>query len=98
VLAGGNRRIGRAFEPLWEETERVLHHTGLLRRHPDELRHDHRPLLAALKSGDGAAAEAEMREEIQHLSRIVIDIALKTAILPAPPTDAEAERSEDARW
>jgi DNA-binding GntR family transcriptional regulator len=98
VLAGGNRRIGRAFEPLWEETERVLHHTGLLRRHPDELRHDHRSLLAALNSGNGAAAEDEMREEIQHLTRIVVDIALKTAILPAPLADAEAERSEDARW
>lgn len=96
VLASGNRRLGRSFEPLWDETERVLHHTGLLRRDAEALRHDHKPLIEALRAGDGAAAESEMREEVQHLSRTIMETALKTAILPAP--SAETERAEDARW
>ncbi len=97
VLAAGNRRLGRSFEPLWDETERVLHHTGLLRRSAEALRHDHRPLIDALRAGDGAAAEAEMREEVQHLSRMVVETALKTAILVAPPAaemDFPADRHD----
>lgn len=85
VLASGNRRLGRSFEPLWDETERVLHHTGLLRRNPEALRHDHKPLIDALRAADGAASEAEMREEIQQLSRTIMEIALQTAVLVAPP-------------
>ena len=96
VLAGGNRRLGRAFEPLWEETERVIHYTGLLRQNADELRHDHRPLLDAFRAGDAGAAEAEMRDEVRHLSRVIVETALKTAVLLAPAPEPATERGEDA--
>ncbi len=97
VMASGNRRLGRSFEPLWDETERVLHHTGLLRGNAEALRHDHRPLIDALRAGDGAAAETEMREEVRHLSRAIMETALKTAILVSPSAEA-ADRAEGAHW
>ena len=41
VTAGGNARLADVFEPLWDETERLIYHTGLMRSRAADLRHDH---------------------------------------------------------
>jgi DNA-binding GntR family transcriptional regulator len=94
VTAGGNLRIADAFAPLWDETERVIHHTGLMRARPAELRHDHAALTTALATGRGDDAAAAIEDEIERLHRAIVDIALKTPSMLAPASLADAE---DAR-
>jgi DNA-binding GntR family transcriptional regulator len=84
VLASGNRRLAGDFRHVWDEIERVIHHTGLLRTHAAELRHDHAALVAALASGNGDAAASVVDEEIEGLHRMIVDTALKTASILVP--------------
>jgi hypothetical protein len=79
---------------LWDETERVIHHTGLMRARPAELRHDHAALTTALATGRGDDAAAAIEDEIERLHRAIVDIALKTPSMLAPASLADAE---DAR-
>jgi len=96
--ATGSRRLLRTLEQLWDETERVVHYSGLLRRRGADLHHDHRGLLDAFAKGSGAAAEAEAAEEVEHLYRLIVDAALKTAILLQPAAMTAAEGGESIRW
>lgn len=95
VSAGGNERLTAAFEPLWDETERVIHHAGLMRSRAAELRHDHGTLIAALAAGRGDDAAAAVDDELERLHRVMIDTALRTPSLLAPaPMPAEPEEAE----
>jgi DNA-binding GntR family transcriptional regulator len=95
VAAGGNARLTAAFEPLWDETERVIHHAGLMRSRAAELRHDHGTLIAALAAGRGDDAAAAADDELERLHRAMIETALRTPSLLAPaPKPAEPEETE----
>jgi len=84
VTAGGNHRLVQAFEPLWDETERLIHHTGLIGSRAADLRHDHAALISALALGQGDAAASAAEDEIEQLHRVMVDTALKTASMLAP--------------
>jgi len=91
VTAGGNERLTDVFAPLWDESERVIHHTGLMRSRGAELRHDHAALIAALATGRGEEAAAAVEDEIERLHRVIVDAALTTSSMLAPqaaPADA----------
>jgi len=93
VTAGGNERLTDVFAPLWDESERVIHHTGLMRSRGAELRHDHAALIAALATGRGEQAAASIEDEIERLHRVIVDAALTTSSMLAPPnTTPEDER------
>jgi DNA-binding GntR family transcriptional regulator len=95
VTAGGNVRLTSAFEPLWDETERVIHHAGLMRSRAADLRHDHGTLIAALAAGRGDDAAAAVDGELERLHRLLVETALKTPSLLAPaPKPAEPEETE----
>ena len=94
VTAGGNLRIADAFAPLWDETERVIHQTGLMRARPADLRHDHAALITALATGRGDDAAAAIEDEIERLHRAIVDIALKTPSMLAP---ASLKDTKDAK-
>ena len=93
VTAGGNERLAEVFAPLWDEGERVIHHTALMRSRGAELRHDHAALIAALATGRGDEAAAAVEDEIERLHRVIVDIALRTPSMLAPPP---AEAGPDA--
>ena len=96
VTAGGNERLTDVFAPLWDETERVVHHTGLLRSRGAELRHDHAALIAALATRRGDEAAAAIEDELERLHRVIIDAALTTSSMLAPqaaPDDARQIRT-----
>ncbi|MBI1778736.1 MAG: GntR family transcriptional regulator [Proteobacteria bacterium] len=97
ALGTGNRRLARSFEQLWDETERVIHHAGLLRARGAELRHDHRSLIAAIARGDGEEAAAAVLEEVEQLYRSLVEVALKTAS-PLTPSAAATDKGEALRW
>jgi DNA-binding GntR family transcriptional regulator len=95
VTAGGNERLADVFEPLWDETERLIYHTGLKRSRAADLRHDHVALISALATGRGEDAAAAADDELQRLQRVIVDVALKTPSMLAPAApfadDAPAE-------
>jgi DNA-binding GntR family transcriptional regulator len=93
VTAGGNERLTDVFAPLWDESERVIHHTGLMHSRGAELRHDHAALIAALATGRGDEAAAAIEHEIERLHRVIVDAALTTSSMLAPPRAGP----EDAR-
>ena len=39
-----------------------------------------------------------MRDEVQHLSRVIVETALKTAVLVAASSNTDADRREEANW
>ena len=83
------------FAPLWDATERVMHHTGLMRSRGAELRHDHAALIAALATRRGDEAAAAIEDELERLHRVIIDAALTTSSMLAPqaaPDDARQIR------
>lgn len=84
VRAGGNRRLVRTFEQLWDETERLIHHSGVMHMRPLELCRGHHGLAAALAAADGKAAAAAATDEIDRLYRAIVDTALRTASVLAP--------------
>jgi DNA-binding GntR family transcriptional regulator len=92
VTAGGNERLADVFAPLWDESERVIHHTGLMRGRGAELRHDHAALIAALATGRGDEAAAKIEDEIERLHRVIVDAALTTSSMLAPQAAPEGER------
>ena len=92
VTAGGNERLTDVFAPLWDESERVIHHTGLMRSRGAELRHDHAALIAALATGRGDEAAAKIEDEIERLHRVIVDAALTTSSMLAPQAAPEGER------
>lgn len=92
VTAGGNERLTDVFAPLWDESERVIHHTGLMRSRGTELRHDHAALIAALATGRGDEAAAKIEDEIERLHRVIVDAALTTSSMLAPQAAPEGER------
>ena len=92
VTAGGNERLTDVFAPLWDESERVIHHTGLMRSRGAELRHDHAALIAALATGRGDQAAAKIEDEIERLHRVIVDAALTTSSMLAPQAAPEGER------
>jgi DNA-binding GntR family transcriptional regulator len=97
VTAGGNERLTAAFEPLWDETERVIHHAGLMRSRAAELRHDHGTLIAALAAGRGDDAAAAADDELERLHRVIVETALRTPSLLAPaPLEAEPDETTTA--
>lgn len=85
VTAGGNARLAEVFGPLWDESERVIHHVGLMRSRAAELRHDHAPLIAALAGGTGAAAALAIEHEIERLQHAIVEVALRTPSMLAAP-------------
>jgi DNA-binding GntR family transcriptional regulator len=89
VMAGGNDRLAAVFEPLWDETERVIYHTGLMRSRAADLRHDHITLISALATGRGDDAASAIGDEVEQLHCVIIDTVLKTpsmlAAAPLPP-------------
>lgn len=98
VTAGGNHRLADAFEPLWDETDRVIHHTGLMRSRTADLRHDHAALISALAAGNSDAAASAAEDEITQLHRVIVETALKTAsmLAPAPlPAGSQASKAAD---
>ncbi|GAB4183416.1 MAG: hypothetical protein OHK0024_23330 [Thalassobaculales bacterium] len=97
ALAGGNRRLIEAFRQVADESERVIHHSGLLHLRGAELAHGHDGLIAALAAGDGDAAAALVEEEIDGLHRLVVETALQTASTLLPAALAEA-RGAQAAW
>lgn len=92
VTAGGNERLTDVFAPLWDESERVMHHTGLMRSRGAELRHDHVALIAALATGRGAEAAAAIEDEIERLHRVIVDAALTTSSMLAPQAEPQDAR------
>ncbi len=92
--AGGNPRLGDTVRHAWDETERVIYHTGLLRTRPAELRHDHTALVTALIGGDGDAAAEAATDEISALHCLVVETALRTAsqLMPAAMTEERGTR------
>lgn len=97
VLSGGNRRLAEDLRHLWDEIERVIHHTGLLRTHAAALGHDHATLIAALASGRGDDAAAAIDDEIETLHRMIIDTALKTASMLVPAAGVPPAQQEERR-
>ncbi len=51
--------------------ERILHVVEQLRERAQELKHNHRALVAAMAVGDADAAEAKMRRHIRDAKEIV---------------------------
>ena len=92
VTAGGNERLTDVFAPLWDESERVIHHTGLMRSRGAELRHDHAALIAALATGRADEAAGKIEDEIERLHRVIVDAALTTSSMLAPQAAPEGER------
>jgi len=92
VTAGGNERLTDVFAPLWDESERVIHHTALMRSRGAELRHDHAALIAALATGRGEEAAAAVEDEIERLHRVIVDAALTTSSMLAPQAAPEDAR------
>ncbi len=91
VTAGGNARLADVFEPLWDETERLIYHTGLMRSRAADLRPDHAALISALATGRADDAAAAGDDELARLQRVIIDVALRTPSMlapAAPPVDA----------
>jgi DNA-binding GntR family transcriptional regulator len=91
VTASGNARLADVFEPLWDETERLIYHTGLMRSRAGDLRHDHAALIAALATGRADDAAAAADDELDRLQRVIVDVALRTPSMLAPaetPVDA----------
>jgi DNA-binding GntR family transcriptional regulator len=84
VTAGGNERLAAVFEPLWDETERVICHAGLLRSRAADLRHDHAALVSALATGRGEDAASAIGDELEQLHCVIIDAVLKTPSMLAP--------------
>lgn len=97
VLGGGNRRLAEDFRHLWDEVERVIYHTGLLRTRAAELRHDHSALIAALAGGRGDDAAAAVDDEIESLHRMIVDTALKTASMLVPAAGAAPTQNDESR-
>jgi DNA-binding GntR family transcriptional regulator len=96
VTAGGNLRLADVFEPLWDETERVIYHTGLMSSRAADLRHDHTALIAALAMGHGDAAASAAGDEIEQLHHVIVDMALKTASMLAPAPRPAGSPASDA--
>jgi DNA-binding GntR family transcriptional regulator len=96
VTAGGNHRLADAFEPLWDETERVIYHTGLMRNRPADLRHDHAALISALATGQSGVAASAADDEIEQLHRVIVDTALKTASMLLPTLQPAGTQAPDA--
>jgi DNA-binding GntR family transcriptional regulator len=95
VTAGGNDRLTAVFEPLWDETERVAHHTGLMRSRAADLRHDHSTLISALATARGDDAAAAIGDEVERLHCVIIDAVLKTPSMLAPaPQSAGSEPAD----
>jgi hypothetical protein len=84
VTAGGNERLAAVFEPLWDETERVIYHAGLMRSRAADLRHDHTTLISALATGRGDDAASAISDEVEQLHCLIIDAVLKTPSMLAP--------------
>jgi DNA-binding GntR family transcriptional regulator len=84
VTAGGNERLAAVFEPLWDETDRVIYHAGLMRSRAADLRHDHATLISALAAGRGDEAAAAIGDEVERLHCLIIDAVLKTPSMLAP--------------
>jgi DNA-binding GntR family transcriptional regulator len=95
VTAGGNERLAAVFEPLWDETERVIYHAGLMRSRAADLRHDHTTLISALATGRGDDAAAAIGDEVEQLHCLIIDAVLKTPSMLAPaPLSAGPEPAD----
>jgi DNA-binding GntR family transcriptional regulator len=95
ATAGGNARLADVFEPLWDESERLIHHTGLMRSRAAELRHDHAALISALPTGRGEDAAAATDDELQRLQRAIVEVALRTPSMLAPAAPSlETETTE----
>ena len=95
VTAGGNERLAAVFEPLWDETERVIYHAGLMRNRAADLRHNHTTLIAALATGRGDDAAAAIGDEVEQLHCVIIDAVLKTPSMLAPaPLSAACEPTD----
>jgi DNA-binding GntR family transcriptional regulator len=95
VTAGGNERLAAVFEPLWDETERVIYHAGLMRNRAADLRHNHTTLIAALATGRGDDAAAAIGDEVEQLHCVIIDAVLKTPSMLAPaPLSAASEPTD----
>jgi DNA-binding GntR family transcriptional regulator len=91
VTAGGNARLADAFEPLWDETERLIHHSGLMRSRAADLRHNHAALIAALATSRADEAAAAIDDELERLHRVIVEVVLRTpSLLAAPLPEAEA--------
>ena len=56
-----------------------------MRSRGTELRHDHAALIAALATGRGDEAAAAVEDEIERLHRVIVDVALRTPSMLAPP-------------
>jgi DNA-binding GntR family transcriptional regulator len=92
VTAGGNARLADVFEPLWDETDRLIYHMGLMRSRAADLRHDHAALISALATSRAEDAAAAADNELERLQRVIIDVALRTPSMlapAAPPVEAE---------
>ena len=96
VTAGGNERLAAVFEPLWDETERVIYHAGLLRSRAADLRHDHVTLISALATGRGDDAASTIGEELEELHCVIIDTVLKTPSMLAPAPLSPGSEPPDA--
>lgn len=94
ALASNNPRLGDTIRHAWDETERVIYHTGLLRTHANDLQHDHAALVAALIAGDGDGAAEAATDEIAALHRLVVETALRTAsqLMPGATTEERGSR------
>jgi len=97
MLASGNHRLAEEFRPVWDASERVIHHTGLLRTQAARLRHGHATLIARLATGDGDAAAAAVDEEIEHTHRLIVDTALKSPSMLVPVTAAVSGETREKR-
>ena len=84
VTAGGNERLAAVFEPLWDETERVIYHAGLMRSRAADLRHDHATLISTLATGRGDDAASAISDEVEQLHGLIIAAVLKTPSMLAP--------------
>jgi DNA-binding GntR family transcriptional regulator len=68
----GNQRLARQIGRLLDEATRLLVLGLAARDRSDEIAHEHRALIEALASGDGAAAADIMRQQVADSRDMVL--------------------------
>ena len=84
ATAGGNQRLASIIADLVDRMERIIrllmHNRGAdtMKAEFSDARGDHEPILAAIESGDGAAAEAAMRQHLATTRSILMDVLFRS--------------------
>lgn len=83
--AAGNDVLVEFVSSLLEQEERINHLSYSLRDRNDQVSHEHRDILNALRQRDAAGAEALMRQHIEASSRFVVEAFLSSPSVQQAP-------------